>query len=81
MRKGTDGSQLITVLSNLGASGSSYTLSLSNTGYSAGQSLTELLSCTSVTVDSSGNVPVSMASVLPRVFYPTSLLQGSNICQ
>lgn len=81
MRKGTDGEQVITVLSNLGASGSSYTLSLGGTGYSAGEQLTELLSCTRVTVDSSGNVPVPMASGLPRVLYPTSLLTGSKLCQ
>jgi alpha-amylase len=82
MRKGTDGNQLITILSNLGSSGSSYTLSLSGTGYSAGESLTELLSCTSsVTVDSSGNVPVPMADGLPRVLYPSALLEGSGICQ
>ncbi|KAL1969253.1 hypothetical protein VTN77DRAFT_9445 [Rasamsonia byssochlamydoides] len=81
MRKGSDGSHLITVLSNLGSSGRSYTLSLGGTGYSPGEQLTELLSCTPVTVDSSGNVPVPMASGLPRVLYPTSLLEGSELCQ
>jgi alpha-amylase len=80
MRKGNDGSQLTTVLSNQGASGGSYTVSVTGTGYSAGQQLTELLSCTTVTVDGSGNVPVAMASGLPRVFYPTSLLSGSHPC-
>lgn len=80
MRKGTDGAQVITVLSNLGASGSSYTLSLSGTGYEAGQQLTEVFSCATVTVGSDGKVPVSMASGLPRVFYPTARLNGSTIC-
>lgn len=80
MRKGSDGSQLITVLSNQGSSGSSYTLSVPGTGYSPGEQLTELLSCTTVAVDGSGNVPVAMASGLPRVFYPSSLLSGSHPC-
>ena len=80
MRKGYDGKQIITVLSNLGASGSSYTLSLSNTGWSSGTSVIEILSCTVVTVDSSGNLPVPMASGLPRVYYPLAQLISSEIC-
>ncbi|PKX92761.1 alpha-amylase [Aspergillus novofumigatus IBT 16806] len=80
MRKGADGAQVITVLSNLGASGSSYTLSLSGTGYDVGQQLTEVFSCATVTVDSDGKVPVAMASGLPRAFYPTAGLNGSTIC-
>jgi Domain of unknown function (DUF1966). len=81
MRKGTSGNQMVTVLSNRGESGSSYTLSLSGTGYDAGQKLTEIYTCTSITVDSSGNVPVPMASGLPSVLYPTASLSGSSICQ
>jgi alpha-amylase len=80
MRKGTDGAQIVTVLSNLGASGRSYTLSLSGTGYPAGQQLTEVYSCATVTVDSDGKVPVHMANGLPRVFYPTAGLNRSTIC-
>ncbi|KAJ9376289.1 CAZyme family GH13 [Paecilomyces variotii] len=81
MRKGSNGTQVVTVLSNLGESGSSYTLSLSGTDYDAGQELTEVYTCTSVTVDESGNIPVAMASGLPRVFYPTESLSGSGLCQ
>nr|ASA45799.1 Amy13A [Evansstolkia leycettana] len=80
MRKGSSGSQVITVLSNLGSSGSSYTLTLSNTGYSSGTSLTELHTCTSVTVDSSGNIAVPMASGSPRVLVPSSWINGSGLC-
>lgn len=81
MRKGYSGAQVIAVLSNRGASGSSYTLSLSGTGYNSGQKLTEIYTCTSITVDSSGNVPLPMASGLPRVLYPSASLSGSSICQ
>nr|BAD06002.1 alpha-amylase [Aspergillus awamori] len=80
MRKGTDGSQIVTILSNKGASGDSYTLSLSGAGYTAGQQLTEVIGCTTVTVGSDGNVPVPMAGGLPRVLYPTEKLAGSKIC-
>ncbi|EAW10463.1 alpha-amylase [Aspergillus clavatus NRRL 1] len=80
LRKGTDGSQVITVLSNLGASGKKYTLSLGGSGYKSGDKLTEIYTCTKVTVDSNGNIPVPMESGEPRVFYPTAGLEGSKIC-
>ncbi|KAL2861356.1 glycoside hydrolase superfamily [Aspergillus pseudodeflectus] len=81
MRKGYAGTQIITVLTNAGADGSSYTLSLPNTGYEAGLELTEIYSCTSLTVDSDGSVPVPMKGGLPRVLYPSAGLEGSGICQ
>ncbi|EPS26265.1 alpha-amylase Amy13A [Penicillium oxalicum 114-2] len=68
MKKGSSGSQVVTVLSNRGSSGSSYTLSLSGSGYEAGTKLVEMYTCTAVTVDSNGNIAVSMTSGLPRVF-------------
>ncbi|GIJ99501.1 hypothetical protein Aspvir_001633 [Aspergillus viridinutans] len=81
MRKGsTAGSQVITVLSNKGFSGSSYTLSLSGTGYSAGTTLVEMYTCTSLTVDLSGNLAVPMASGLPLVLVPSSWVSGSGLC-
>ncbi|KAL1962885.1 hypothetical protein VTN77DRAFT_9063 [Rasamsonia byssochlamydoides] len=80
MRKGSDGLQVITVLSNLGADGSSYTLTLSGSGYSAGTELVEAYTCTTVTVDSNGDIPVPMESGLPRVFLPASSLGDSSLC-
>ncbi|GKZ49815.1 hypothetical protein AbraIFM66951_002523 [Aspergillus brasiliensis] len=81
MRKGYNGTQTITVLSNLGASGSSYTLSLPGTGYTAGQKITEIYTCTNLTVNSNGSVPVPMKSGLPRILYPTDkLVNGSSFC-
>ncbi|KAF7118914.1 hypothetical protein CNMCM5793_008550 [Aspergillus hiratsukae] len=81
MRKGSvAGAQVVTVLSNKGSSGSSYTLSLSGTGYSAGASLVEMYTCTTLTVDSSGNLAVPMASGLPRVLVPSSWVSGSGLC-
>lgn len=79
-RKGTTGTQMVGVFNNLGASGSTYTLSLSGTGYTSGQVVMEIFTCTQVTVDSSGNLAVPMAGGLPRVFYPVSALPGSGLC-
>ncbi|KAH8704142.1 putative alpha-amylase [Talaromyces proteolyticus] len=75
MSKGSNGTQLLTVLTNLGSSGGSSSITVSGTGYSSGQVLTELISCTNVTVGASGDVSVPMASGgLPSVLYPTSKL-------
>ena len=69
MRKGATGYQIITVLSNLGANGASYSLSLpsTNTGYTANEALVEVLSCSQVTADGSGNLAVAMGQGLPKV--------------
>jgi alpha-amylase len=76
MKKGS----IITVLANYGTSGSSFTLSLSGSGYSSGTKLTELYTCTSITVDSSGNIPVPMISGLPRALIPSSSVSSSGLC-
>jgi len=75
MRKG----KMVTVLSNKGASGASYTQSIAS-GYSSGTQVTELLTCTTLTADSSGNLAVPMASGQPRVYYPTASLGNSGLC-
>lgn len=69
MRKGEAGSQIVTVLSNLGANGASYTLSLpaTDTGFTANEALVEVLSCSQVTTDGSGNLAVVMGYGLPKV--------------
>lgn len=82
MRKGNTGNQIISVFSNRGASGSSYTLTLtaSQTGFTASEPLIEVMGCTAYTTDSSGNLAVAMASGLPRVFFAKAQLTGSGIC-
>ena len=81
MRKGSANGQIIGVFSNMGASGSSYTLILGNTGFYPGQQVVEILACVSVTTDSNGNIAVSMANGLPRIFYPAAGLRGTGICE
>ncbi|MCJ1412271.1 hypothetical protein MMC19_006364 [Ptychographa xylographoides] len=67
MRKGFNGNQIVGVFTNLGAAGVSYTLTLSNTGYSSGDVVVEVLGCTSMTTDSDGNLAVSMSQGSPKV--------------
>ena len=79
MRKGFDGNQIVGVFSNLGANGASYTLTLGNTGYSAGESVVEILTCTTVNADGNGNIAVAMGGGLPKVRYATEAGQvGSD---
>lgn len=80
MRKGYDGSQTVTVLSNLGTDGPSYVLNLTGTGFPAGAKLIDLLNCNIATVDTDGNVALAMQSGLPRVLYLFSLNAISGFC-
>ncbi|THX53195.1 alpha-amylase [Aureobasidium pullulans] len=81
MRKGTTGSQVVGVFTNKGSSGSSsFALTSSASGFTAGQSITDVLSCTSFTTDSNGNLNIAISAGLPRVLYPTSKLTGSGLC-
>jgi len=87
MRKGFDGNQIVSVVSNLGAKPASnattqITLDSDGTGFSSGQNVTELFSCKTYVTDSSGNINVDLSSDGgPRVYYPTGSLNGStNIC-
>lgn len=81
MRKGSAGLQIVGVYSNVGSSGSTtVTLEAADTGFTASQALTDVMSCTSFTTDSSGDLSVSISGGVPRVFYPTSALSGSGLC-
>jgi len=63
--------KLLTVLSNKGASGDSYTQAI-RSYYQSGSSVTELLSCTKFTSDENSNINVPMSGGMPRIFYPTA---------
>jgi alpha-amylase len=81
MRKGFDGSQVITVLTNGGENATSTTLNLKNTGFKAGDKVTEILTCEEQTTQSDGSINVVMSRGAPNVFYPSAGLQGSKVCQ
>ncbi|KAL3459520.1 glycoside hydrolase superfamily [Aspergillus heterothallicus] len=80
MRKGSGGSQVLTLLTNYGDSTAAYTFDLYNHGYSSGASLVELYTCSSVSVASSGAIPIPMTSGLPRVLVPSAWVSGSGLC-
>jgi len=77
MRKGS----VVSAYNNRGANGAgSFTLSPSVSGFTSGQSVTEILTCKVSSTDSSGNLAITVTGGQPQVFYPTSALSGSGIC-
>jgi alpha-amylase len=80
MRKGYDGYQIITVLNNQGSDGTSYSFTLSGTGFSSGESVVEVLGCSIVEVDSNGDLTVAMSAGQANVYYPLAQLSNSGIC-
>lgn len=82
MARGSDGAQVITVLTNSGADFPDWNLDLSvgSLGYGSGTSLTEVLSCKTYTVDTSGSLTLPITQGLPMVLYSTDGLSNSSLC-
>ncbi|KAF2119352.1 glycoside hydrolase superfamily [Lophiotrema nucula] len=80
LRKGFDGHQIISVITNTGSSNPQWTLSVTNTGFSAGSQVVEVITCNQLTVNGDGSLSVPMESGLPRVYFPVDAAAGSGIC-
>ena len=81
LRKGFNGSQVITVLNNDGQNCGYFELDIGcGHDYAPGTVLTEILTCKNLTVDDSGNLTVPMFAGTPKVLYPVELLANSSIC-
>ncbi|MCJ1230078.1 hypothetical protein MMC12_006749 [Toensbergia leucococca] len=81
LQKGNGATNIVGVYSNVGASASTYTLNLANTGFAAGSTVMEVLSCTQVTVGSNGILKATVTTGLPLVFFPILSVPGSPICK
>lgn len=82
MRKGVDGQQALTVLTNEGSTtftGDS-TLYLDSHGFPSGTQLTEVLTCAVYTVNATGWLNVPMSQGQPRIMYPTTSMTNSSLC-
>ncbi|KAJ5109401.1 glycoside hydrolase superfamily [Penicillium angulare] len=77
--KGVEGKQTIMLLSTQGTNSQPYDVILQGT-YNAGMAVTEVIYCSNYTVDAYGSLRVGMESGLPRVFFPTRLMEGSGLC-
>lgn len=78
-RKGPNGVQIISVLSNQGSKGGAYTLSIDGAA-DPGTKLTEVVTCTDYTASPNGTVFVEMDKGEPRVLFPTYQMNGTGIC-
>ena len=67
LRKGDSSYMTLVVMNNLGSSAQSYTVNIANVGFPAGLTVVELLSCTTVVVDSSGSLKASFKGGNPMV--------------
>ena len=81
LRKGFDGSQVISVINNIGSSGGAYSVSLSSTstGFTPNLEIVDVVACSLHTTSSAGALSFTMSS-LPRIFYRRVALAGTGIC-
>ncbi|KAF4547884.1 Alpha-amylase A type-1/2-like protein [Elsinoe fawcettii] len=81
MRKGTTGNQIVSIYNNRGTSGSaSFTLAGSASGFLAGQSVTDVVACRTLTAGNNGDLSISISGGQPIVLFPSSQLSGSGLC-
>ncbi|KAL1961618.1 hypothetical protein VTN77DRAFT_1393 [Rasamsonia byssochlamydoides] len=79
-RKGPNGVQIVSVLSNQGTHGGPYELSVPGAA-DPGTNLTEVTTCNiTVVAGENGTIVVPMNQGQPRVFFPTFNLNGSGLC-
>jgi alpha-amylase len=82
LRKGFDANQIISVFSNWGSGVGDYSITLPsrNTGLRGNQQVVDVLSCSTETAGSGGDLSVRIHGGIPRVYAPVSMTEGSGIC-
>jgi alpha-amylase len=80
--KGPNSSPVVGVYTNVGMNMAPYTLTLAKsvTGFKKNQQVVEVLSCESLTTDSSGSLALTIKGGMPRVLWSYGSLAGSGIC-
>jgi alpha-amylase len=78
MKKGPTGSQIVFCINNQSSKGPNYEISVG--GFTTGEQVVEVLTCTTVTAQSNGNVTAYMGAGEPKVFFPAKALEGSGLC-
>lgn len=76
--KGPDGFQIVSCVVNQSSSGSKYQLSIG--GFSAGDAVVEVLSCTTSTADDTGNVTMYMNAGEPKAYILQSHINATGLC-
>jgi alpha-amylase len=78
MKKGPTGSQVVFCINNQASNGPSYELSIG--GFTTGEEVVEVLSCTTSTAQGNGNITAYMGAGEPKVYFPSKALAGSGLC-
>lgn len=76
--KGPAGYQVVSCVVNQSSTGAKYELSVG--GFSAGDAVVEVLSCTTSTADSTGNVTMYMNKGEPKAYILQSHLDATGLC-
>ncbi|KAK5168129.1 uncharacterized protein LTR77_006697 [Saxophila tyrrhenica] len=71
--------KMVTVLTNCGSEGDSYTVEF-DAKYQPNKKLTEVLTCETAQADGEGKIEVEVTKGEPKVYYPTERLGGSGVC-
>jgi alpha-amylase len=79
-RKGFDGHQIISVITNTGEGNPAWTLTVSNHGFDVGATLVEVFTCAQLVISDDGTMKVPMSNGEPRVYFPVGASSGSGIC-
>lgn len=79
LRKGNEGQQIITVLSNSGSEQTSYTLTIPN-AFTPGTEVMEVVACKNYTINDYGQLQVPMDKGTPHIFFQANKMNGSFIC-
>lgn len=78
-RKGSGGSQIVSVFSNQGSRGGPYELTVP-AAFKPGTEAIDVLSCNRVTADDEGKLTIEMDAGRPKAFFPAKKMGGSGLC-
>ncbi|QSZ35995.1 hypothetical protein DSL72_007119 [Monilinia vaccinii-corymbosi] len=78
-RKGPNGVQIVSILSNQGSKGGKYSLAVDKAA-DPGTNLTEIFTCATYIANDNGTIYVDLDKGEPRVLFPTFQMNGTGVC-
>lgn len=81
LRRGSNGSHIVAVLTNREEDANATVTKITDSGYIAGTVLVEVVACEEIVVEKDGALDLDMSDGNPKVFVARSQLSGSEICQ
>ncbi|KAK3321724.1 glycoside hydrolase family 13 protein [Apodospora peruviana] len=78
LKKGPFGTQVVFCINNKSSKGDSYEVSIG--GFQPNDNVVEVIGCTTVTADATGNVTMYMGMGEPKVYVNKATLDGTGLC-